>query len=118
MLCKYVLMPDAAEYFVEHFCEAHTCNRKEQLARLETVAQVCLACRLGSVHCIHTCPYQAAILHVLEMHRHTCALFLCAVDKQCLRQQNLRRVHAHSVTRLSSVCSRYKHHGVILACES
>ncbi|KAA6425473.1 MAG: hypothetical protein FRX49_04371 [Trebouxia sp. A1-2] len=27
------------EYFVEHFCEAHTCNRKEQLARLETVAQ-------------------------------------------------------------------------------
>lgn len=32
------------EYFVEHFCEAHTCNRKEQLARLETVAQ------LGSEH--------------------------------------------------------------------
>lgn len=32
----------SAEYFVEYFCEAHTCNRKEQLARLETVAQVCL----------------------------------------------------------------------------
>lgn len=44
MLCNCVFVLDAAEYFVEHFCEAHTCNRKEQLARLETVAQVCLAC--------------------------------------------------------------------------
>ena len=37
----------SAEYFVEHFCEAHTCNRKEQLARLETIAQVCLLPRIG-----------------------------------------------------------------------
>ena len=44
MLILLTLVFVAAEYFSEHFCDAHTCNRKEQLARLETVAQVCLAC--------------------------------------------------------------------------
>ena len=44
MLILLMLVFVAAEYFSEHFCDAHTCNRKEQLARLETVAQVCLAC--------------------------------------------------------------------------
>lgn len=44
MLILLKLVFVAAEFFSEHFCDAHTCNRKEQLARLETVAQVCLAC--------------------------------------------------------------------------
>lgn len=53
-----------ADYFVEHFCEAHTCNKQERLDRLTAVAQVVLLCLLHSQQ--HMC------IKLLQQHSMQC----------------------------------------------
>ncbi len=90
-----VLVPGAAEYFSEHFCDAHTCNRKEQLARLETVAQVCLACFDLTAFFAYT-PAPLKQQHQMSLtHTGTLVLRWRAVERQYVRQQSLWHIHAH-----------------------
>ncbi len=78
LLSDCEIIPGVAEYFSEHFCDAHTCNRKEQLARLETVAQVCLTCfDLAACFAYTPAPLKQQKDMLYDAHAHLCSAFMC-----------------------------------------